>query len=276
MPLQINRTEAVDTNPQGQIDQASERPDMAASTTLQVKGMSCASCTGRVERAIVSLDGVISANVNLATERVDIGFDQSTGNIKPITEAIETLGYTVLRENIPLSVKGMSCASCVGRVEKRLLQVDGVQAAHVNLATESVNVEIVDHRLNPADLIAAIADVGYEAELAEVTGNSRGAERQEEREAEMHAVSNAALLAALLAAPVIILEMGSHMVPGMHAWIASTIGIRTSWIIQCVLTTAVLIGPGRVFFSKGVPALLRASPDRKHAQKVKRERLFGA
>jgi len=131
MPLQRNITDAVDTTPRGQVDQASKKPDMASSATLQVRGMSCASCTGRVERAIDALDGVISANVNLATERVDIQFDQSTDDIKPITEAIETLGYTVLKENIPLSVKGMSCASCVGRVEKRLLQVNGVQAAHV-------------------------------------------------------------------------------------------------------------------------------------------------
>ena len=231
------------------------------STSMSIEGMSCASCTGRVERAILALDGVVSATVNLATERVDIQFDRSVPNIRPVIEAIEAQGYSIRKETVSLSVQGMSCASCVGRVEKRLMQLAGVQAAYVNLATEKVDVEIATGAVNPSQLMAAIADAGYKAELADAQGALRDHNHHQEREKKTSNAGRTALVAAVLALPVFILEMGSHIIPGMHEWIASTIGTKTSWYLQFVLTTAVLFGPGRVFFAKGVPALLRGSPD---------------
>ncbi len=262
MSLQTNSTESTDANLgviAGSESPLSSVP--ASSTSLRVEGMSCASCTGRVERAILALDGVASATVNLATERVDIRFDHAAADISPITETIEAQGYSVRKDNISLSVHGMNCASCVGRVEKRLHQVAGVHAAHVNLATERVDIEIAEGAVSTSVLIAAIADAGYKAKPADAHRVRPDNDRHEAREREISAIARTALLAAVLAIPVFILEMGSHVIPGMHEWIASTIGIRTSWILQFVLTTAVLFGPGRVFFSKGVPALLRASPD---------------
>ena len=109
--------------------------------------------------------------------------------------------------------------------------------------------------------MAAIADAGYKAEPADAQGIPRDHDHHQKREQEINTVGRTALFAAALALPVFILEMGSHIIPGMHEWIASTIGIRTGWFFQFVLTTLVLFGPGRVFFAKGVPALLRAGPD---------------
>ncbi|XOT94231.1 heavy metal translocating P-type ATPase, partial [Alcaligenes pakistanensis] len=68
-------------------------------------------------------------------------------------------------------------------------------------------------------------------------------------------------LALVLALPVFILEMGGHMVPAFHHWVASTIGTQNSWLIQFVLTTVVLLFPGREFYTKGIPVLLRGGPD---------------
>lgn len=262
MSMQTNSTESTDTN-LGVVTNSESRFSgvPATSTSLRVEGMSCASCTGRVERAILALDGVASATVNLATERVDIRFDHTAPDISPVSEAIAAQGYRVRKDNISLSVQGMNCASCVGRVEKRLQQVAGVNAAHVNLATERVDIEIAEGAVSTFELIAAIADAGYEAKPADAHGIRPDHDRHEVREREISAIARTALIAAVLALPVFIVEMGSHIIPGMHEWIASTIGIKTSWILQFVLTTAVLFGPGRVFFSKGVPALLRASPD---------------
>ncbi len=57
----------------------------------------------------------------------------------------------------------------------------------------------------------------------------------------------------MLALPVFVLEMGSHLIPGMHHWVAGTIGLQNSWYLQCVLTTLVLLIPGRRFYTKGLP-----------------------
>ncbi len=101
--------------------------------------MTCASCVGRVERALTAVPGVQAATVNLATERADITF---TGQANPqaAARAIEGAGYTVREETTELAIENMTCASCVGRVEKALSQVAGVTEANVNLATERARV----------------------------------------------------------------------------------------------------------------------------------------
>ena len=91
--------------------------------TLKIEGMTCASCVGRVETALKKVDGVQSASVNLATERADIVLDQPVDR-QVLVHAIEQSGYDVPANNIELSIKGMTCASCVGRVEKALRSGD--------------------------------------------------------------------------------------------------------------------------------------------------------
>ncbi|MGP2730645.1 heavy-metal-associated domain-containing protein, partial [Serratia marcescens] len=103
----------------------------SARLSLPVEGMTCASCVGRVERALTAVPGVQAATVNLATERADITF---TGQANPqaAARAIEGAGYTVREETTELAIENMTCASCVGRVEKALSQVAGVTEANVN------------------------------------------------------------------------------------------------------------------------------------------------
>ncbi|HBS48784.1 MAG TPA: heavy metal translocating P-type ATPase, partial [Rhodobacteraceae bacterium] len=78
---------------------------------------------------------------------------------------------------------------------------------------------------------------------------------------EARALARRTGLAAALALPVFLLEMGGHVIPGVHHWIGATIGHETSWLIQFVLTTLVLIGPGREFYARGFPALAKGAPD---------------
>lgn len=127
--------------------------------TLKIEGMTCASCVGRVETALKKVDGVQSASVNLATERADIVLDQPVDS-QVLVHAIEQSGYDVPANNIELSIKGMTCASCVGRVEKALKAVAGVKEANVNLATERAT---VSGSANVDDLITAIDKAGYDA-----------------------------------------------------------------------------------------------------------------
>ena len=150
----------------------------------------------------------------------------------------------------------MSCASCVGRVERALLAVPGVVEARVNLATESATVDGV---ADPDALVAAIRQAGYAATLRHAAAPRADSEAR--RQVEAADLSRDLILAASLTLPVFVLEMGSHMIPAFHHWIMATLGQATSWLIQFALTTLVLAGPGRRFFRRGIPALLKGAPD---------------
>ncbi|AVJ19296.1 copper-translocating P-type ATPase [Serratia sp. MYb239] len=231
-----------------------------ASTAINfpVVGMTCASCVGRVERALKAVPGVADASVNLATERAFVTFN-GVPDVAAAVKAVNDAGYTVELETINLSVTGMTCASCVGRVERALAAVDGVEQATVNLATERAQVQVAAG-VNPDDLIAAVAQAGYEAQTI-AADKSDTADQAVRQAAELRSLKKALLVAVCFALPVFILEMGSHLVPGMHALIDRTIGTQNSWYLQFVLTTIVLFGPGLRFFQKGIPALLRGAPD---------------
>ncbi len=228
----------------------------AAAISLPIEGMTCASCVGRVEAALAKVPGVDSVSVNLATERADIRLAGPVDRIALI-QAVEKVGYDVPAGTVELAVEGMTCASCVGRVEKALKAVPGVTEATVNLATERATVRGV---AAVADLIAAIETVGYAASPVD-TGAHADEEAAEKKDAERAELKRDLTLAAVLALPVFVLEMGSHMIPGMHEWVASTIGIQQSWYLQFVLTLLVLAIPGWRFYEKGFPALFRLGPD---------------
>ena len=229
-----------------------------ATVTLPVEGMSCASCVGRVEAALGKVPGVERASVNLATGRADIvataGVDRQA-----LVDAVEKAGYEVPAATLEFAVGGMSCASCVGRVEAALEKVPGVADAAVNLATGRATV----HGTAGADaLLAAIGRTGFDGRLLEDTNaRAEGEAAAERRDAEQAGLKRDLLLAIALALPVFLLEMGAHLVPGVHALIDHTIGMRWSWLLQFALTTLVLVLPGRRFYLKGIPALLRLAPD---------------
>lgn len=160
---------------------------------------------------------------------------------------------------IELSVAGMTCASCVRHVENALSTVPGVQSASVNLATERAQVR-APLDLDSTLLTQAVVRAGYEAQVVsnpQQSSNTEAARRQADR----LELKRDLLLAVLLALPVFILEMGAHAIPAFHHFVAETIGMQNSWYLQFVLTSAVLAGPGRRFFVKGIPALLRLTPD---------------
>lgn len=222
---------------------------------IAIEGMNCASCVGRVERALGKVAGVRSVSVNLATAGADIVADAGVDH-GAIARAVEEAGYRIPSAAQELVIGGMSCASCVGRVERALLAVPGVAAAAVNLATGRAQVR---GSAPVADLIAAVAGAGYQAR--EYRGAAARDEAQDRREAEAQELKRDFLLALVLALPVFVLEMGSHLIPGVHELIHRTIGMQNSWYFQAALTTLVLGFPGRRFYRHGIPALLRMVPD---------------
>ncbi len=222
--------------------------------SLPITGMTCASCVGRVERRLQSVEGVMSAHVNLAAERADI---QAAEHVTrdALVDAIAGAGYGVPASEIELSIEGMHCASCVGRVERALAGVPGVMQAQVNLATERAR---VTGQADPAALIAAVETTGFTAQERRAASTDTLSER---REAEAGALQRDVIVAAALTLPVFVLEMGSHMIPALHHLIMHSIGMQANWLIQFALTTLVLALPGRRFYLQGFPALARGAPD---------------
>lgn len=229
------------------------------SISLAVEGMSCASCVGRVDKGLQDVPGVSDVSVNLASESARISV-QSPENLRAAVARLAELGYPAREAKVTLSIESMSCASCVGRVDHAIAALPGVLDVSVNLAAETATVRYVEGAVTVQEMIAASTAIGYPAKPAG-EGGTAAQDQSDRKDAEARAIAKNALIAGILALPVFALEMGAHLIPGMHMLIGDTIGHQTSWLIQFVLTTAVLAGPGRVFYTKGFPALLRGAPD---------------
>jgi heavy metal translocating P-type ATPase len=228
------------------------------SFTFGVQEMSCASCVGRVEKALSAVPGVREANVNLAAETATISVSD-TFEIGDATAALDVAGYPAERTTHRFSIENMSCASCVSRVERALMVIPGVASVVVNLAKEEATVEVIETAVSPADIAQAASAAGYPATLiSDQSAVDATADRKAEEAARLQHMT---LIAAVLTTPVFVLEMGSHMVPAVHHWVMNTLGMEVSWAIQFVLTTIVLAWPGRQFYLKGFPALFKAAPD---------------
>lgn len=232
---------------------------MSLSQTLRlsVQNMSCASCVGRVERSLMAVAGVSDVSVNLASETVQAQID-APERLAEIMAALDKIGYPARSQTVRLNVASMTCASCVGRVDKALAAVPGVLDVNVNLASETATVTYAEGAVGIDDLLRAAKEAGYPATPVDAAVQEDASTRKAE---EARALARKTLLAAVLALPVFLLEMGAHMVPGMHDLIGRTIGHQSSWMIQFVLTTVVLAWPGRAFYTKGFPALFKGAPD---------------
>ncbi|KAG0933673.1 hypothetical protein G6F31_016264 [Rhizopus arrhizus] len=197
--------EGIHGNPIMSAPRASAAPASLPTISLPIEGMTCASCVGRVEAALSKVEGVGSVSVNLATERADI---RASGPVDraALIQAVERVGYDVPAATLELAVEGMTCASCVGRVERALRAVPGVSEASVNLATERATVRGV---ADVGALVAAIDRVGYAAHAIEA-GVQPDDEATEKKDAERAQLKRDLIVAAALALPVPAGTCSSH------------------------------------------------------------------
>lgn len=159
------------------------------------------------------------------------------------------------REDFTVNISGMHCASCVGKVETALNSVAGVEKANVNLASQSARVQTQREDTDLFDeLSLAVEKAGYQLLKQDV-------DPQIQQATDYRHLKRDLIIAVLLSLPVVVIEMGSHLIPAWHHWLDATLGQQGNWLLQFVLTTAVLFGPGWRFFRIGVPALLRAAPE---------------
>ena len=246
------------TDPSG--DGAGSLPPEAFSrATLGVEGMTCASCSGRVEKALNAVPGVHQATVNLATERATVEFDASQTTPLALAEAVRQSGYDVRTEEVSFAVGGMTCAACVGRVEKALQGADGVVEASVNLATERARVRYAAGTDVEA-LYEAVRKTGYVVVEAVGGASTEDAERTA-RELDRQRLRRRLLWAAGLSLPLFLMEMVPMAIPGGMAFVDGLVPMHTRWLVAFVLATAVQFGPGWRFYRAGWAAARHGAPD---------------
>jgi Cu+-exporting ATPase len=165
---------------------------------LKVEGMTCSACVGHVEKALKGVSGVAGATVNLATEQADVDYCNGV-DVGDLARAVEDAGYGVAADEVTLSISGMTCAACVGHVERALNKVPGVLEASVNLATESARIAAVG--VAPEQLIHAVEDAGYGAVLTEEAAPADERAAAADRR-EMLVVAASALLSLPLVLPM--------------------------------------------------------------------------
>ena len=254
---------------------------MGQHSRFSLEDISCGSCVARVERLLKSAPGVSDARVNLSTRTADVDYE-APATAAALSERLLRAGYPPRQQEILLSVEGMSCAACTGRVERVLKAQPGVLAASANLATRQARILRLADGTGAESLAetmaGALRKAGYEARALGATP-PREAQADDHDSARDHATAEGrpstegraaaesrqlwrqTLLAALLALPIFVVEMGSHIFEPFHHWLHGVIDPQLMWWGEMLLAAAVLAGPGRRFYSKGLPALLRGSPD---------------
>ncbi|MED4041063.1 heavy metal translocating P-type ATPase [Niallia taxi] len=193
------------------------------SVSLNITGMTCASCATRIEKNISKVPGVQKANVNLATEKVSVTYNSSEASVEDIIAKVKKTGYGVQEEKVKLNIIGMTCAACANRIEKGLNKVDGVTNASVNLATEKASVEYIPGNTNVDELIAAVKKAGYDAK---VIGDADGDYERSAREKAYKTQKTKFLIGAIISIPFLIqmisdftMEYGNGGFFHMNPWI---------------------------------------------------------
>jgi Cu+-exporting ATPase len=227
---------------------------MTNEVRIGVGGMSCASCVARVERAIGRKSGVESAAVNLAAETAVVRFDQA--ELAELLDAVRGAGYEPVTEKATIGVGGMSCASCVARVERAIKALPGVVDAAVNLATESAAVEYLPATVSRERIAQAIRGAGYEPAAAE---QAPDAERGRQ-ERELRALRRDLIFAAAFALPLLLVSMAPMILPGVRDLMLRLAPAPMWDWLQLALATPVLLWSGRRFATRGWAELRHLSP----------------
>ena len=229
---------------------------MIQKESLSISGMSCAACASRIEKNLNQLAGIVSAAVNLATEKATVEFDDAAVTEQGIEAEIIRLGYGVIREEVPannkveLALHGMSCAACAARIEKRLAKLDGITRAAVNLATERATIEFDANRIQVSEMIKAVQELGYGAERIEEVLRDRAAEQ---REQEIRTLRTTLIISAVLSSPLI-LAMILNLFP-VHFWLRSGLSFLHNEYFQLIIATPIQFVIGSRFYRHAYYAL---------------------
>ncbi len=231
---------------------------MSDRLAFHVEGMTCASCVTRVERVLNKLPGVTEATVNLAVGKASVVVDEDGPGAGALFDAVENAGYHPVAERLDIGVGGMTCAACVGRVERAIGKIPGVLEVSVNLTTEKASVIHLPEIVTAARIGGAIDAAGYEAREAE--GAEPGDDRERAaRQAEIAGLQRHVIIAAAFTVPLFLVAM-LRMVPGPGNFMLSLLTEHGWMWVEWVLATPVLFYAGRRFYVHGWVEISHLNP----------------
>ncbi|MFN2368913.1 MAG: HAD-IC family P-type ATPase, partial [Desulfurivibrionaceae bacterium] len=241
-----------------------DSPEKREQTALVgIKGMHCASCSARIEKVVGALDGVSRANVNLATEIMELQWDPATIDLELIADKIKGLGFEMIvprrDHEVRFNIEGMSCASCSARIEKVVSGMDGVESVEVNLPANSGLVRFDPDKVGLRQLREKIAGLGFKATPASESGDSF-AEGQQLALARLRTMKRELFPTLILGALLLVVAMGEMVGLKLPAFMAPDQAPLLFALIQLFLVLPI-IWFGRRFYLVGFPSLFRGSPN---------------
>jgi Cu+-exporting ATPase len=232
--------------------------------TLSVTGMTCASCAKAIERSVGKVDGVHLVNVNFATEKLNIEFDESKADIQKVKEVVKKAGYsaqedkgdTVREVNIPIS--GMTCASCAKAIERSINKLPGIKEANVNFAIEKAKVVYDSSSTRISEIKDTITKAGYKA--LEIEAGEQVDREKERRENEMKSLWAKFLVAVIFAVPLLYIAMGHMLALPIPEFIMPEMHPLNFALVQLILVIPIVIA-GYRFYTVGFGKLFRGEPN---------------
>ena len=224
---------------------------------FKIGGMTCSACANRIEKGVSKMEGVKEANVNFATETLNVEYDDSALKQLDIENKVEKLGYKVEKniESHNYKIEGMTCTACASRVEKVTNKMPGVENAVVNFATEKLSISFDSDKVTFAEVKATVEKAGYKLIREEDNVNNEG-----KKVTEQSKLLKRLILSLVFTVPLLIITMGHMVGMPLPEIIDPMINPFNFAIIQLVLTLPVVL-TGYKFYSIGYRNLFKLSPN---------------
>ena len=234
---------------------------------IKITGMTCAACAKAVERVTKKLNGVESASVNIATEKLNIKYDNSKSTYEDIKSAIEKAGYGVLEEvkskEVIIPIGGMTCAACAKAVERAVKKLDGIENISVNMATEKASIGYNPSKIRLSDIKMAIEKAGYKA--LEIENKSSVDEDKLRKEKEIKTLWTKFIISAIFAIPLFYIAMGPMLKPPFPTLpipeIIDPMMYPMNFALTQIFLTIPIVIAGYKFYTSGTKAILNKSPN---------------
>lgn len=231
---------------------------------LGITGMTCASCAKAVERSVGKIDGVHLANVNFATEKLSVEFEESKTDIQKVKEAVKKAGYSVLEEKndsvreAMMPISGMTCASCAKAVERAVNKLPGIKEVNVNFATEKAKVVYDTSAIRISEIKNTISKAGYKA--LEIEAKEQVDHERDRREKEIKSLWKRFLVAVVFTIPLLYIAMGHMLQFPLPDFIMPHMHPLNFGLMQLALVIPVII-TGYRFYTVGFSRLVKREPN---------------
>jgi Cu+-exporting ATPase len=229
-----------------------------AAKSFKIEGMTCAACAKAVERATKKLEGVEDSSVNLATEKMNISFDEEKVTVEDIQKAVEKAGYKASLESLTKSfaIEGMTCTACAKAIERATKKMDGVIDANVNFATEKLTIVYEPSKVRFPDIRKVVEKAGYK-----IFEEEQGADTdKEKKENEAKSLWRKFVISAIFTVPLLYVAMGHMIGFPLPEIVNPMMNPKNFALLQLLLVLPVIVLGSR-FYAVGFRTLSKRSPN---------------